>query len=145
MCAVRAGSSNMQLQRSQQDSEKEAGIGSSCMKQPGSTQEPLCALCHGDARVNEDDGWATDMAGMLGRPFREQEAREERQRMRRDYGVTYEDDGFGSFDDGDPFTTNLYVGNLAPTVDEEVCTLCRVHHSIGICLSCRDSLHHPIP
>lgn len=26
----------------------------------------------------------------------------------------------GSFDDGDPFTTNLYVGNLAPEVDEEV-------------------------
>ena len=64
------------------------------------------------------------MAGMLGHLFREQEAREERQRMRRDYGVTYEDDGFGSFDDGDPFTTNLYVGNLAPTVDEEVCTPC---------------------
>lgn len=30
------------------------------------------------------------------------------------------DDGLGSFDDGDPFTTNLYVGNLAPTVDEDV-------------------------
>ena len=40
--------------------------------------------------------------------------------MRRDYGVTYEGDDLGSFDDGDPFTTNLYVGNLAPTVDEEV-------------------------
>lgn len=26
----------------------------------------------------------------------------------------------GSFDDGDPYTTNLYVGNLAATVDEEV-------------------------
>ncbi|XP_057549682.1 protein RRC1-like isoform X1 [Amaranthus tricolor] len=26
--------------------------------------------------------------------------------------------GRGSFDDGDPQTTNLYVGNLAPTVDE---------------------------
>uniref|UniRef100_A0A7N0TA05 Uncharacterized protein n=1 Tax=Kalanchoe fedtschenkoi TaxID=63787 RepID=A0A7N0TA05_KALFE len=25
---------------------------------------------------------------------------------------------FGSFDDGDPLTTNLYVGNLAPQVDE---------------------------
>lgn len=64
--------------------------------------------------------WATDMRGMLARLFREQEAREERQRMRREYGVTYEDDGLGSFDDGDPYTTNLYVGNLAPTVDEEV-------------------------
>ena len=60
------------------------------------------------------------MLGTLGRLFRDQEAREERQRMRRDYGVTYEDDGLGSFDDGDPYTTNLYVGNLAPTVDEEV-------------------------
>lgn len=26
----------------------------------------------------------------------------------------------GSFDTGDPETTNLYVGNLAPTVTEEV-------------------------
>jgi len=26
----------------------------------------------------------------------------------------------GSFDDGDPFTTNLYVGNLSPEVDETV-------------------------
>ena len=26
----------------------------------------------------------------------------------------------GSYDDGDPATTNLYVGNLAPTVTEEV-------------------------
>ena len=43
--------------------------------------------------------------------------------MRRDYGVTYEGDDLGSFDDGDPFTTNLYVGNLAPTVDEEVCSV----------------------
>ena len=29
-------------------------------------------------------------------------------------------DELGSFDDGDPYTTNLYVGNLAPDVDEEV-------------------------
>lgn len=27
--------------------------------------------------------------------------------------------GKGSFDHGDPTTTNLYVGNLAPTVTEE--------------------------
>jgi U2-associated protein SR140 len=27
----------------------------------------------------------------------------------------------GSFDNGDPATTNLYVGNLAPTITEEVC------------------------
>ena len=26
----------------------------------------------------------------------------------------------GSFDDGDPTTTNLYIGNIAPTVDEQV-------------------------
>lgn len=25
----------------------------------------------------------------------------------------------GSYDDGDPETTNLYVGNLAPTITEE--------------------------
>ena len=53
---------------------------------------------------------------------REQEAREERQRLRRERGVDYDpaEDGAGSFDEGDPFTTNLYVGNLAPDVDEEV-------------------------
>ncbi len=79
---------------------------------------------------------------MLGRPFREQEAREERQRMRRDYGVTYEGDDLGSFDDGDPFTTNLYVGNLAPTVDEEVCTPSEAHTYLGVCPCC--CLHHPI-
>lgn len=27
----------------------------------------------------------------------------------------------GSFDDGDPGTTNLYVGNIAPTVTGRVC------------------------
>lgn len=27
----------------------------------------------------------------------------------------------GSFDTGDPYTTNLFVGNLAPDVDEQVC------------------------
>ncbi len=71
------------------------------------------------------------MLGTLGRLFREQEAREERQRMRREYGVTYEDDGLGSFDDGDPYTTNLYVGNLAPTVDEEVLP---PHTCLSVCL-----------
>ena len=74
------------------------------------------------------------MPGTLGRLFREQEAREERQRMRREYGVTYEDDGMGSFDDGDPYTTNLYVGNLAPTVDEDVRTL-SMPMSHGMCPS----------
>lgn len=52
---------------------------------------------------------------------RQQEEREERQRARREKGFTDPfDDGLGSFDDGDPYTTNLYVGNLAPDVDEEV-------------------------
>ncbi len=40
--------------------------------------------------------------------------------MRREQGIEMEDDGAGSFDDGDPYTTNLYVGNLAPDIDEEV-------------------------
>ena len=49
----------------------------------------------------------------------------ERQKQRRERGSSFDagpaiDDGMGSFDDGDPFTTNLYVGNLAPDVDEEV-------------------------
>ncbi len=54
---------------------------------------------------------------------RDQEAREERQRLRKERGSGFDllpDDGLGSFDDGDPFTTNLYVGNLVPEVDEEV-------------------------
>jgi hypothetical protein len=28
--------------------------------------------------------------------------------------------GGGSFDSGDPHTTNLFIGNLAPDVDEQV-------------------------
>lgn len=54
---------------------------------------------------------------------REQEYRDERQRRRKESGAPLEeDDGMdpGSFDDGDPYTTNLYVGNLAPDVDEEI-------------------------
>lgn len=39
-------------------------------------------------------------------------------------GAYVDDEGHslskGSFDSGDPETTNLYVGNLAPTVTEEV-------------------------
>lgn len=59
---------------------------------------------------------------------REQDERAERQRQRRERGSSFGDpgsavdDGMGSFDDGDPYTTNLYVGNLATTVDEEVST-----------------------
>lgn len=60
------------------------------------------------------------MSAQLGRSTREQEAREERQRIRREQGPGWEDEKDGSFDDGDPYTTNLYVGNLAPDVDEEV-------------------------
>ena len=67
--------------------------------------------------------WAgTEGAGVsaqLGHSLREQEAREERQRIRREQGPGWEDEKDGSFDDGDPYTTNLYVGNLAPDVDEE--------------------------
>ena len=62
---------------------------------------------------------------MSGNKYRDQDARSERQRVRRERGSSFElgppvDDGMGSFDDGDPYTTNLYVGNLAATVDEEV-------------------------
>ena len=32
----------------------------------------------------------------------------------------------GSFDDGNPDTTNLYVGNLAPTITEEVLEVCDI-------------------
>lgn len=42
---------------------------------------------------------------------REQERREERQRMRKETGGVMDPlDEEGSFDDGDPFTTNLYIG-----------------------------------
>ena len=47
---------------------------------------------------------------------REQEKREERQRLK-EQGVVLEDDpdGVGSFDDGDPHTTNLYIGGYLLT------------------------------
>lgn len=55
---------------------------------------------------------------------RGQELREERFRHRREGRSTgfdvFPDDCQGSFADGDPYTTNLYVGNLAPDVDEEI-------------------------
>jgi U2-associated protein SR140 len=35
----------------------------------------------------------------------------------------------GSFDDGNPHTTNIYVGNLAPTVTEEA--LCELFGRYG--------------
>ena len=42
---------------------------------------------------------------------REQERREERQRLRADAGGALDPlDDEGSFDDGDPYTTNLYIG-----------------------------------
>ena len=48
---------------------------------------------------------------------REQEKREERQRLK-EQGVVLEDDphGVGSFDDGDPHTTNLYIGGHLLTI-----------------------------
>ena len=48
---------------------------------------------------------------------REQERREERQRLRADAGGALDAlDDEGSFDDGDPYTTNLYIGTLAFTM-----------------------------
>ena len=45
---------------------------------------------------------------------REQERREERQRIRKEAGGTLDPlDDEGSFDDGDPYTTNLYIGQLS--------------------------------
>lgn len=47
---------------------------------------------------------------------REQERREERQRMRADAGGALDPmDDEGSFDDGDPYTTNLYIGKPRST------------------------------
>ena len=79
-----------------------------------------------------EEGVKDDNSASLMRPLgcflwrREQDERAERQRQRRERGSSFGDpgsavdDGMGSFDDGDPYTTNLYVGNLATTVDEEV-------------------------
>ncbi len=47
---------------------------------------------------------------------REQEERA----SRREQGLPPADEGLGSFDTGDPTTTNLYIGNLAPDCDENV-------------------------
>jgi hypothetical protein len=53
---------------------------------------------------------------------REQEEREERQRELRDLGLPPNADDMdpGALSDADPHTTNLYVGNLAPGVDEDL-------------------------
>ena len=53
---------------------------------------------------------------------REQEEREARQQELRDLGLPANADEMdpGALNDVDPYTTNLYVGNLAPDVDEEV-------------------------
>ena len=53
---------------------------------------------------------------------RDQQEREDRKKERLERGSAFDmlpEDG-GSFDDADPWTTNLYVGNLSPDVDEEV-------------------------
>lgn len=47
---------------------------------------------------------------------REQEKREERQRMRSEAGGALDLDDEGSFDDGDPYTTNLYIGRHSDTM-----------------------------
>mmetsp|Transcript_3799 Transcript_3799/g.6509 ORF Transcript_3799/g.6509 Transcript_3799/m.6509 type:complete len:840 (+) Transcript_3799:199-2718(+) len=54
---------------------------------------------------------------------REQEAREQRGRTGSGSSASFDlEDEYGmkpgSFDNGDPFTTNLYVGNICPDVDE---------------------------
>ena len=50
-------------------------------------------------------------SGIYQLSHREQERREERQRARADAGGALDAlDEEGSFDDGDPYTTNLYIG-----------------------------------
>jgi RNA recognition motif-containing protein len=44
-------------------------------------------------------------------------------------GASRTGSGGGSLDTGDPFTTNLYVGNLAPTTTEE--RLCEIFGVFG--------------
>ncbi|KAJ3210618.1 U2 snRNP-associated SURP domain-containing protein [Dinochytrium kinnereticum] len=44
-------------------------------------------------------------------------------------GTMYSDDYSGSHDIGDPHTTNLYIGNLNPTLDEE--SVCRMFAKFG--------------
>ncbi|KAK9797001.1 hypothetical protein WJX73_002827 [Symbiochloris irregularis] len=60
---------------------------------------------------------------MLEKLKRDQQEREDRKRERLERGSNFDilpSEDVGSFDDSDPWTTNLYVGNLAPDVDEEV-------------------------
>mmetsp|Transcript_16329 Transcript_16329/g.48953 ORF Transcript_16329/g.48953 Transcript_16329/m.48953 type:complete len:1001 (+) Transcript_16329:302-3304(+) len=57
---------------------------------------------------------------MLENLKRGQQEREERMQTRREMGLEPEAEEYANADDNDPFTTNLYVGNLSPDVDEEV-------------------------
>ena len=82
---------------------------------------------------------------------REQERREERQRIRSEAGGVLDPmDEEGSFDDGDPYTTNLYIGRghlqscwectqilLAP---ESAAYLCLHHHTQHLC--CAAAKHY---
>lgn len=62
---------------------------------------------------------------------REQNQRDElkAERLRNGSALDLFDEAGGALTDSDPYSTNLYVGNLATSVDEEVCTLFdfRVH------------------
>ena len=64
---------------------------------------------------------------------REQERREERQRMRTEAGGVLDPlDDEGSFDDGDPYTTNLYIGrdHIYPSwaLSALKLCMCQLHH-----------------
>lgn len=56
------------------------------------------------------------------RPTREQEERESRQQELRDLGLPANADDMdpGALSEVDPHTTNLYVGNLSPDIDENL-------------------------
>ena len=78
-------------------------------------------------RQRGDCHWCTWQwqGGQLPRPTvstscevcREQERREERQRIRKEAGGALDPlDEDGSFDDGDPYTTNLYIGQTSNSI-----------------------------
>lgn len=101
--------------------------------------EPVKQQVHGRKKVSEMDRMLEEMKQKDQERFqkRNQQSSSEQPRRRRAIdefmdemkergpsGTHVDDEGRGfpkgSFDTGDPDTTNLYVGNLAPTVTEEL-------------------------
>ena len=78
---------------------------------------------------------------------REQERREERQKMRADAGGVLDPlDDEGSFDDGDPYTTDLYIGMTYTPHCKLVRSALSHDHGCGSsqCLLSQPCCHQPV-